>query len=175
MINVEMCRGCGRPTYTMAVSNLKVRCDVEGLDAQEAVAALLAAHQLWRVTYVGSAPHRLSPAQPAVLAALSSAEPPLVVTEHRCPGGWKAPGASVTASQGVVGPGGQVVPPKASAGHPGGFSAPVSTAPTAGRRRTDAVCGACTPPAADGVHATIDLADLTAHARHADTCQGHQP
>lgn len=89
MIKVEMCRGCGRPLFTMAVANLTVRCDVEPLNAQTVLPELMGGRDVWRVTYTGSTPSRLAPARPAVLGALKTAEPgerPIVVAEHRCTG-----------------------------------------------------------------------------------------
>lgn len=84
MIRVEPCKGCGAIILLGELMGLRAKCDPQALDAQGAVAALLAGRELSRVTYVGGRPANLSPARPAVLAALRGAEPPMVVQEHRC-------------------------------------------------------------------------------------------
>jgi hypothetical protein len=84
MIQVEPCKGCGAIILLGELMGLRAKCDPTPVDAQEAVAALLAGRELHRVTYVGDRPANLSPARPAVLSALLGAEPPMVVQEHRC-------------------------------------------------------------------------------------------
>lgn len=84
MIQVEPCKGCGAIILLGELMGLRAKCDPTPVDAQEAVAALLAGRELHRVTYVGDRPANLSPARPAVLSALLGAEPPMVVQGHRC-------------------------------------------------------------------------------------------
>lgn len=108
MIEIEPCKGCGRTLFTVKVANLDVRCEVEALDAQEALSSLLAGRELWRATATS-----LTPSTALVLAALNSAEPgerPHVVQTHIC----KAVSGRLPASQGVGGP----TPPKAPPGPP---------------------------------------------------------
>lgn len=66
------------------VANLTARLDAQPLDAQEATAALLGGRSLWRITVTSA-----SPARPAELSALRTAEPgerPYIVQEHACAG-----------------------------------------------------------------------------------------
>lgn len=86
MIQVETCRGCGRSIYVHPVANLTVRLDVEPLDAQTAVSALLAGRNLWRVTATS-----VTGARPAELSALrqrGTTEGPCIVQEHACTARW---------------------------------------------------------------------------------------
>lgn len=88
MIQVEPCKGCGTIVLMGEMMGLRAKCDPSPLDAQEAVAALLAGRELHRVTYIGGRPANLSPARPAVLEKLRVAEPgerPMVVGSHACP------------------------------------------------------------------------------------------
>lgn len=113
MINVETCRGCGRPLYVHKIANLVVRLEIEALEPGRATAALLDGRELWRLTATS-----MSPARPAELAALHGADPaerPHIVQEHRCTvtgapaspppvlGGQPNPKGSQAATQSLVG------------------------------------------------------------------------
>lgn len=151
MIKVEPCRGCGRLIIPGKVSNLDVRLEATPLDAQEAVTALLAGFDLWRVTATS-----LTSASPAVLGALRTAEPgerPLVHPVHVC----EATGAALTASQGVP----RATAPKARSGSPVAPSRPFSGPSTV----VSGVLVAVNPPS----DPEADL-PVTARRPSCDTC-----
>lgn len=87
MIKVEQCRGCAAFLYSMGVANLTVRCEPEPLDAESAVAALVAGRELWTVQYRAGRPSGLKGASAASLGGLRlpPGDRPTVVVEHRCP------------------------------------------------------------------------------------------
>lgn len=150
MIKIETCRGCGRSIYVHPVANLTVRLDVEPLDAQEAVTALIAGRNLWRVTATS-----VTGARPAELSALrqrGTTEGPCIVQEHACTGRLNAASVPLSASQTA---GGGKVPPKAPgpsvalqrafSGQPTASSTPDS-APDASRKGPQPLSDARTVP-----------------------------
>ena len=164
MINVEPCKGCGAIILLGELMGLRAKCDPQALDAQEAVAALLAGRELHRVTYVGDRPANLSPARPAVLSALLGAEPPMVVRSHSCPN------ASAPVSRPNSTPGG-TMPPKAGGRPPVPPSRPFSgqstvssthgSAQSAANQASDR-CSACRLPAPLDVRDRLVVAQLGA-------------
>lgn len=177
MIQIEMCRDCGQPTYTMDVTNLTVRCETAAVDAQEAVRATLAGQQLWAVHDRGLPHARLSPARTEVLKLLSGPTPPTVVREHECPRSVKG---SWSASQPAVGTGGSTTYPKARVAPLTASSGPTSSSSTPGSAQSAAIqaserldgptCDGCSKPMADGTYAAIELGELLVWAHHVDTC-----
>lgn len=175
MIQVEPCKGCGRALYTGKVANLDVRCEVEPIDAQTVIPALLAGRELWK-----AGPNGLTPAGPAVLRCLNDSVPPTVVGSHVC----KALNGRLPASQKVGGP----TPPKAlpespvapqnrfsgpSAGLSGVLVAvnpgsdPETDLPVTARRPT---CDACEELCSPGTYTGVMLGGTWIHVWHTD-CQ----
>ncbi|SRR6266550_2666042 len=160
MIKVEPCRGCGRTLFTVKVANLDVRCDPEKLDAQEAVAALLAGRELWSVDGMN-----LSGARHEILGGLNGPTPPHVVGTHRC----EAVGARLAAPQ----KGGEAGPPKGPSSPPVapsvaflGHSTGPSGVPSAVKRRSDPPCDRCGRPCEPGTYASVEYGDLVIWAEH---------
>jgi hypothetical protein len=173
MIQIEPCRGCGRTLYTGKVANLDVRCEVEPLDAQEAIAALIAGRELWRATPTG-----LTPAGSAVLGALKlrgNTLGPTVVGTHTC----KALNGRLPASQKVGGP----VPPKAPADRPvapsvaslgpstvhSGVPDAVSPPSRAPGGTVEPLCDTCRQPCTPGTYWGFQHGTTWVHAEHV-TC-----
>jgi hypothetical protein len=169
MINVQMCRGCGRALYVHPVANLEVRCEVDPLDAQASVQELLGGNDLWELR----APKGLAPANPVILAGLSSPDPaarPVIVREHRC-----------TAFSGP--PVGAVVPghPKAFPSSPAGRQTPSwgqsterSGAPAAVSPRGDQGnprCDECGLIMGDGEYVAVQLGEIVMWAQHLENCR----
>lgn len=169
------CTRCGRVIYLAEEVGVRWTADLEPLDAQEAIQALVAGRQVYRVTQPGP---NLSTARPAVLKALREApvgERPLVVASHGCPTGTaKALHAVLPAPEEVGGPGA----PKAPAGPSGARTARTSGratgssgAPNAENRPSDPTCEACGVKIADGEQMVgIQLGELYVYAAHADRC-----
>lgn len=170
MIPIEPCRGCGRTLYTAKVANLDVRCEVEPLDAQTAIAALLAGRELWKAGIGG-----LTPASPVVLSGLNDPAPPTVVGTHTC----KAVGGRLPASQKAGGP----VPPKAPTDRPAapsvassGPSTVPSGVPDAVKRPSEGsrgpaepLCDACRKPCTPGTYWGFQHGATWIYAEHV-TC-----
>lgn len=173
MIKVEMCRDCGSPVIGMAVTNLEVRVEARGVDAQEAAAAFLSGSQLWTVRNLGQPGGMLSPAGAEVLSSLAGPTPPAVHVEHQC---TRAIKGSWSASQPVVGPGGPTAPPKGPVAPWTASSGPLTSSPTVADAETPPseapACLLCPPLRADGTHADADLGDLLSWAAHTETCPG---
>lgn len=127
VIKVEPCGACGRICFALAVANLTIKADPEPLEASPAVTALLNGRALYRVTYLGGKPYRLSGASPDVLAALRTepGERPMVVQEHRCsPADVSAVRTAVQRPEVPTGPKAPSSPPAAPSGP---FSGPLTT------------------------------------------------
>jgi hypothetical protein len=180
MIQVEPCKGCGTIILLGEMMGLRAKCDPAAMDAQEAVAALLAGRELHRVTQVGGRPTNLSPARPAVLKALRMAEPgerPMVVGSHVCPQNASAPASGPTGPLGGTtapkGGGRPPVPPKNRfSGQPTASSTPGS-ALGAVIQGSDTPCSLCGQPVPiddpDG-YVLIHLGATLIDAFHAGEC-----
>lgn len=120
MIKLGRCR-CMAVVYLVEEAGLKWTADPEPLGADEAVQALLAGRELYRVAYVGSTPSRLQAARPEVLAALlgEPGERPVVVPNHECP-----PGAVRALQTPLLGGSVQPTPQRPSVGRTALFSGP---------------------------------------------------
>lgn len=90
-LNLGQCRRCGQITYLVEEAGMVWSADRRALGADEAVTALLAGRELYRIRFLGETPTDLSPARPATLLTLrnGTGERPVVVQNHGCP-----PGAS---------------------------------------------------------------------------------
>lgn len=169
------CTRCSKIIYLVEEVGLRWTADLEPLDAQEAVSALVSGRQVYRVTQPGT---RLSTARPGVLKALREAEPserPIVVGSHPCPEGAARP---LTPVQG----GGEGLAPKASGRPPVPPSRPSLGLPTGGstvksadRRGTETLrgapkCDTCGQPCEDGTYGAIQLGDLYVWAQHVNAC-----
>lgn len=174
---------CGRLTYVDEIApKLTVRTGTEPLDSAGALEAVMGGVNLWRVTSLGGGrPHNLTSAPPAVLAALSGAEPPTVVAEHRCDA-REAVSAPVSRPQGGS-VGSQAVPgPQGpSAGRTGTPSPERQTAhdpaqpahqpaTPSDKAPTCENCQAAISP--DQPHAAIQVGELYVWAVHTLECQG---
>lgn len=165
MIKVEVCGGCGRNLFTQKVANLDVRCEVEAVDAQEAVAALVAGRELWRLTQPGG----LNPVRPVELNALRTAGPgerPTIVKTHRCTAlsrpfaAPKVPSVQPTPQS----------PPAGRTAPSSGPSAGPSSVPGAETPDSDPVCDRCGQACADpGTYWGIQHGTAWVHAEHV-TC-----
>lgn len=168
------CTRCNKIIYLAEEAGLRWTADVEPLDAQEALTALVGGREVYRVTLPGPS---LSTARPAVLKALREApvgDRPIVVASHPCPTGVaKALRAVLPASEGEGGPGA----PKGPAGPSGRRTAPSSGratepcgVPSAANLRTEPVCDGCGEVCADGTYASVGLGDLIVWAHHTEHC-----
>ena len=171
--------------YLAEEVGLRWTADLEPLDAQAAVQALMVGREVYRVTQPGP---RLSTAKPDVLKALrerGTAEGPVVVASHPCPtGAAKAFKPVLPASQEDGGTGAPKAPARPSeartapiSGQPTGSSSVPSAASHRSRvPRTVAdgyarpVCDGCGQPCNDGTYASIALGDLIQWAHHVDEC-----
>lgn len=162
MIKVEPCSECGRTVARQ--TGLNVVVEPIPLDAQEAVAELMAGRRLWANGTGG-----LRPALPGE---------PGPAREHRCP--VKAAGAVLSASVTPRREKGPVVPPKAASGPSVAFSTPSlaprtdrSSASRAANRGTETECSECGYPIAlDDVdtYALIELGATLVDAFHTGQC-----
>jgi hypothetical protein len=180
MIKVEPCGACGRITFQVPVANLRIKTDVEALEASGAVTALVDGRALYRVTYLGGKPYGLQGANQAVLGALHAepGERPMVVQEHRCDP--EAVRARLSAVQQPAGPGARTPAPKAPVAPSRPFSGP-STAPSgvpaAAPPRSDASRGAprcddCGLIMGDGEYVSIQIGEIYVWATHLMNCGG---
>ena len=170
MIRVEPCKACGAIVLLGELMGLRAKCDPAPVDAQEAVAALLAGRELHRVTYVGGRPANLSPARPAVLAALRAAEPgerPMVVGSHSCANG----SAPVYRPNSTPGPPSVRQDPLAARTAPsqGLLGGTVNDAGLQDSRKP--TCEACRRTIREGEEVVgIQLGDLYVYAQHVAKC-----
>lgn len=167
--------------YLAEEVGLRWTADLEPLDAQTAVQALMVGREVYRIGW-NTQGVTLSTAKPAVLAALRTAPTdarPVVVASHPCPtGAAKVLKPVLPASNEEGGTG----TPKAPAGPSGERTAPFSGPVTAPSGVTPAVkprsetfrdapiCSGCGQPCADGTYASIALGDLIQWARHVADC-----
>lgn len=177
---IGQCQRCMGMIYLAEEVGLRWTADLEPLDAQKAVQALMVGREVYRVTQPGP---RLQTAKPDVLRALREAEPgerPVVVASHPCPtGAAKAFKPVLPASQepGQGNPQGahpkaSVAPSRPSSG-PSTTSSTRPTARDAARQASDGPrCDGCGQPCADGTYASIALGDLVQWAHHVTTCGG---
>lgn len=179
-VSMGECPACRTVVYRVKVGGIEYTANLSPLDAQKAVGEVLAGRRLYRITFVGGKPSGMRPADNRHLAALSSAEPPLVVSEHPC----AAVSRPLTPTPG---PSVQEDPPEPSAGRTAPFSGPQagpSSVPSAEPRRSDGIlrapsgssggiqCSGCGQPCADGTYAAIELGELVLWAWHVDSCPG---
>lgn len=171
MIQIEPCKGCGRPLFTLKVANLDVRCETEALDAQEAVAELLAGRNLWRATATSLAGVR--PAELEALRLRGQTEGPHIVRTHRC----TATGRPATPTPR---PSPQPTPSVPPAGRTAPFSGPLAancSVPGAANHPSrgqgglqEPVCGLCGNRPDPGTYWGFQHGDRWVYAEHADAC-----
>jgi hypothetical protein len=173
------CTRCGRMIYLAEEVGLRWTADMEPLDAQTAVQALVGGREVYRVTQPGPS---LQTAKPDVLKALREApvgDRPTVVGSHPCPAGAaKALTPVLPASEGEGGTGAPKGPAGPSEPRTAPSSGPAterSGAPNAETRRSDTLrgapkCDGCGQPCADGTYASIALGDLIQWAHHVTAC-----
>ena len=174
---------CGATVHLVEEAGMKWVGDVTPLDAQEAVAALVAGRELYRIRYVGSTPTNLSTAKPDVLKALASApvgDRPEVVQSHGCP--TNAVRALLPASQRGGGPGApkahrspSVAPSRPSSGAsrssetvPTADPRPSSAQPHRGASSADPSCDRCGRVCRPGTYWGFEYAGQVTYAEHAD-------
>ena len=173
-VSLAVCPSCSTPVYRVKVGGIEYTANLAALDAQQAVAEVIAGRRLYRLTFVGGSPVSLRPADNRVLAALNREpdERPTVVSQHPCtavsrpltPGTTSGSTSGPKARQaGVQSPAVRTTPSSAP-------STERSGAPAADRRPSDVRCSECGQPCEDGTYASIGLGELTLWAAHFDTC-----
>ena len=170
MIQIEPCRGCGRPLIQHRVANLDVRLETVRLDGSAAVAEIVAQRTLWMVDAQTGRVRRARPGEPGPLR------------EHQCTirGTEKlsrAPQAPVQSSTSPGVPANPPVRPQAGSRPSSGQRTPSSTpgsARTVPTRDSDPLCDTCRKPVVlDGpeLYTSIELGASVVWAVH-ETCPG---
>ncbi len=176
-VTLAVCPSCSTPVYRVKVGGIEYTANLAALDAQQAVAEVIAGRRLYRLTFVGGNPVSLRPADNRMLAALNRGpdERPTVVSQHPCTA-VSRPLTPGTASGSTSAPKGRetgvVDPATPSPARP----TERSGARSAERPPSDAVrCSECGQPCEDGTYASIALGELTLWAAHFDTCPRKGP
>lgn len=169
-LTMAVCPKCSMPVHRTKVGGLEYTANLTSLDAQTAMAEVVAGRTLYRVLFTGGRPLSMRPADNRVLRKLAEAPPeerPHVVAEHPC----AAVSRPLTPSPG---PGDQQTPHEPPAGRtapslgPQAADAPVRTAE---HHRSDAPrCSGCGEPCADGTYASIAVGEMTVWAAHVAEC-----
>lgn len=168
---LAQCLRCKGVIYRADEVGLVWTADLNTLDAQTALHALLDGRQVYVVLQPGNI---LTTARPEDLSRLREANPPMVVASHPCPAGAsKVLEARLPAPEGE-GEGGAPKEPARPSAVPSRPSSGPSTEPsgaqTAVKHRSDPVCDGCGKPCADGTYASIELGDLLVWAHHVENC-----
>jgi hypothetical protein len=184
-VSLAVCPSCSTPVYRVKVGGIEYTANLAALDAQQAVAEVIAGRRLYRLTFVGGSPVSLRPADNRVLAALNREpdERPTVVSQHPCtavsrpltPGTTSGSTSGPKARQaGVQSPAGRTTPSSAPSTERSGVPAAdrrPSDVPQGGPSGSaDVRCSECGQPCEDGTYASIGLGELTLWAAHFDTC-----
>lgn len=172
-IKLGQCR-CMAIIYLVEEVGLVWTADMEPLDDQTAMGALLAGRELYRVTLVGENLRKLSMARPEALKALRGepSERPTIVRSHGCPPG--AAKALLPASQqggGTRTPKALRSPSVAPSRPSSGASRSSAAAPAAVRHLSDPTCDRCGQPCAPGTYWGIQLGAEWLNVEHADPCK----
>lgn len=167
-IKLGRCR-CTAIVYMVEEAGLVWTADTEALDAQQAVAALTAGRELYRITRVGETYLNLAPATPAVLGALRTepGERPVVVPSHGCP-----PGAARGLATPFPGRGAQPTPQRPPAGQQTPSSGPLRAVSGATSAATPgSECSVCRAPLDDPqTRILVELGATVIDAYHAGPC-----
>lgn len=174
-LTMAVCPACSTPVYRVKVGGLEYTANLTSLDAQTAMAEVLAGRRLYRIIFVGGRPLSMRPADNRVLRKLAEASPeerPLVVAGHPC----TAVSRPMTPSPGPGDRRDPHEPPAARTAPSSGPQAADAPVPGAETPRSDGSppdgpeCSRCGLPCAGGTYASIDVGELTLWAAHVLEC-----
>lgn len=165
------CLRCARVIYRADEVGLVWTADLEPLDAQTALHALVDGKQVYTVAHPGPV---LATARPEALARLREGLPVTVVASHPCPAGASKVLEAVLPAPESEGEGQGPKEPARPLEEPSRPSSEPSTEPsgarTAATRRSEPKCDGCGKPCPAGTYASIELGDLLVWAHHTEDC-----